>query len=154
MQKTKKYISVKEAITKMASFCAYQERCQQEVREKLYTDYFLDEEEVEFIIGELILEKFINEERFAKIYAGGKFRVKKWGKVKIKHALKAKNISRYCIEQGLKEIGDDEYLETLAILLEKKQDEISETHPLKRKQKILQYAIYKGYEMDIVLDML
>ncbi|GAB4129200.1 MAG: regulatory protein RecX [Raineya sp.] len=150
----KKVISIKEAINKMASFCAYQERSQAEVREKLYTEYLLSSEEIEFIIAELISQNFINEERFAKVYAGSKFRVKKWGKLKIKQALKKFHLTEYCIKQGLAEIQDDDYEQTLRELLSKKSKQISEGNPLKKKQKLLQYAIGKGYEMDIVLDLI
>ena len=152
--KSKKHISVKEAISKMASFCAYQERCQAEVREKLYAEYYLDSEEIEFIIAELIIQKFINEGRFAKIYAGSKFRLKKWGKLKIKQALKQFHLSTYCINQGLAEITDEDYESTLRALLAKKSKQTTENNPLKKKQKLLQYALSKGYEMDIVLDLL
>lgn len=152
--KSKKHISVKEAITKMASFCAYQERCQAEVREKLYAEYYLNPEEIELIIAELITQNFINEERFAKIYAGSKFRLKKWGKLKIKQALKQFHLSIYCIDQGLAEIADEDYEATLRALLAKKSKQTTETNPLKKKQKLLQYALSKGYEMDILLDLL
>lgn len=150
----KKAISVKEAINKMASFCAYQERSQAEVREKLYSEYLLSSEEIEFIIAELISQNFINEERFAKVYAGSKFRVKKWGKLKIKQALKQFHLTTYCIQQGLAEISDEDYEKTLRELLAKKSRQISENKPLKKKQKLLQYALGKGYEMDIVLDLI
>lgn len=138
----------------MASFCAYQERCQAEVREKLYAEYYLSSEEIEFIIAELITQKFINEERFAKVYASSKFRVKKWGKLKIKQALKQFQLTAYCIEKGLSEITDEEYEATLRDLLAKKSKQICENNPLKKKKKLLQYALGKGYEMDIILDLL
>lgn len=150
---TKKAISVKEAINKMASFCAYQERSQSEVREKLRSEYLLSSEEIEFIIAELITQNFINEERFAKVYAGSKFRVKKWGKLKIRQALKQFQLTAYCIEQGLAEISDEDYEKTLREILAKKSQQIFETNPLKKKQKLLQYAVGKGYEIDIVLDL-
>jgi len=153
-KKPRKAISVKGAITKMASFCAYQERSQQEVREKLYSDYMLDSEEIEFVIAELIGQNFINEERFAKVYVGSKFRIKKWGKLKIKQALWKYQLSTYCINQGLAEIADEDYEKTITEVLVKKNKQIAEPNFLKRKQKLLQYATSKGYEMDIVLDLL
>jgi regulatory protein len=153
-KKTKKAISVKGAITKMASFCAYQERSQQEVREKLYAEYSLDAEEIEFVIAELIGQNFINEERFAKVFVGSKFRVKKWGKIKIQQALKKHRLSSYCIQEGLKEIEDEAYEKVILEVLQKKNKQITEPNPLKRKQKLLQYAVSKGYETDIVLDLL
>ncbi|KOY85499.1 hypothetical protein AD998_04430 [bacterium 336/3] len=153
-KKVRKATSVKGAITKMASFCAYQERSQQEVREKLYSEYMLDSEEIEFVIAELIGQNFINEERFAKVFVGSKFRVKKWGKLKIKQALRKYQLSNYCINQGLAEITDEEYEKTILEILKKKNKQISEPIFLKRKQKLLQYATSKGYEMDIILDLL
>ena len=154
LPKDKKHISVKEAIKRMASFCAYQERCQAEVRAKLTSEYDLNPDEIEFIIAELISQGFINEERFAKIYAGSKFRVKKWGKLKIEQALKQFQLTNFCIEKGLAEITDEEYETTLREILVKKSKILKENNPLKRKQKLLQYALSKGYEMDIVLDLL
>ncbi|MCU0439753.1 MAG: RecX family transcriptional regulator [Raineya sp.] len=153
-KKVKKAVSVKGAITKMAAFCAYQERSQQEVREKLYSEYMLDSEEIEFVIAELIGQNFINEERFAKVFVGSKFRVKKWGKLKIKQALRKYQLSTYCINQGLAEITDEEYEKTILEVLKKKNKQVAEPNFLKRKQKLLQYATSKGYEMDIVLDLL
>jgi len=149
-----KNISIKEAISKMASFCAYQERCQAEVRAKLTSEYDLNPDEIEFIIAELISQGFINEERFAKIYAGSKFRVKKWGKLKIRQALKQFQLTNYCIEKGLAEIADEDYETTLRELLTKKSKQTTETNPIKKKQKLLQYALSKGYEMDIIVDLL
>ncbi len=95
-----------EALTKakqkIAHYCAYQERCQQEVRSKLY-QYGLYKNQVEETLAWLITEGYLNEERFAKTFAGGKFRVKKWGKLKIEQALKQKQLSSYCIRKGMAE---------------------------------------------------
>lgn len=98
----------KLALRKAESYCAYQERCQQEVRDKLY-EWGLWKNAVENIIAKLIQDNFLNEERFAKAYAGGKFRIKKWGKVKIKLELKKRKISDYCIRQAMKEIDGPDY---------------------------------------------
>lgn len=146
----RQYSSVKDAFLQMGNFCAYQERSQQEVRDKLYEKYVFNEEEVEFIIARLIEEGYVNEERFAKIYAGSKFRVKKWGRLKIRQALKQQGISDYCIRQGMAEIDDEAYEESLHSLLEKKNKLLSEKNPLKRKQALLRYALGKGYESDLV----
>ena len=104
-----------EAIEKMKKYCAYQERSQSEVRQKLYS-YELSNNEIENILCVLIEQNFINEERFAKTFARGKFRQKKWGKVKIKQHLKQKQISDYCIQTGLEEIDTDDYLTALNLL--------------------------------------
>src|SRR5687768_10604150 len=98
-----KKLTKQEAETKIQRYCAYQERCHQEVRGKLY-EYSLFKDEVEDILTNLITEGFLNEERFAKAYAGGKFRMKKWGRLKIIHELEIKGLSKNCIHAGLKEI--------------------------------------------------
>lgn len=153
LPKKEKSYTDKEALTKISAFCAYQERTQQEVREKLY-DYGLKKDSVEFIIVKLIEENFINEERFAKTYAGGKFRIKKWGRKKIQEGLKQKNISEYCIRQAMKEISDKEYKATLLALIEARSAKEKEKNSYKRKHKIAQYVIGKGYEPELVWDLL
>lgn len=138
-----------EALLKAASFCAYQERTQQEVRDKLY-ELGLYGDEVEELIAHLITENFINEERFAQSYVRGKFRLKKWGRIKIRQGLKQHRLSDYCIRMGMKEIDEEEYDQTLTELLEKKNLKLQEPNPLKRKQKLVAYLIGKGYENDLV----
>jgi regulatory protein len=149
---------VKKALLKAQSYCAYQERCQQEVRDKLY-EWGLWPEAVENIIVELITDNFLNEERFAKTYAGGKFRIKKWGKVKIKLELKKRKISDYCIKQAMKEIGNKEYMAALRDIirtesgkLEKKKVKGPYAKELK-KQKLVRYCLSRGFEQDLVLDL-
>ena len=149
----KKKYSPEAALLKIQSWCAYQERCQQETRDKLY-EYGLWPEAVESIIADLISQGFLNEERFAKAFAGGKFRIKKWGRVKIKIELKRRKISDYCIRKAMEEINEDEYIKTLADVLEKKSRMISEKNPIKRKYKLLQFAYSRGFEQDLVLDVL
>ena len=146
---------LKKAKLKIASYCAYQERCQQEVRAKLYS-YDLFTTEVDEILAWLITENFVNEERFSQTFAGGKFRVKKWGKFKITQALKQKDISDYCIKQGLKEIGDDDYLATINALAEKKMSEYSLriSNPFQLKDKTAKHIISKGFEPNLVWDIL
>ena len=117
--KKPKVYTQKQALIKAESYCAYQERCQQEVRDKLYS-WGLHEVQVENVIAELIASNFINEERFAKAYAGGKFRIKKWGRVKISIELKRRKISTYCIKKGLAEIEEEEYIKTLQKVAEVK----------------------------------
>lgn len=142
-----------QAFVKIASFCAYQERTQQEVRQKLY-EYGIKTDEVEAIIVKLIEDNFLNEERFAKAYAGGKFRVKKWGRLKISRALEMKELSSYCIKSGLKEIDEDDYLETITSLITKKSAEISLTNSYQKTHKIATYLISRGFEPDLVWEEL
>jgi regulatory protein len=145
-------ITPAQAWIKAQKYCAYQERCHQEVRNKLY-ELGLRPDEVENIIVLLIEENFLNEERFARAYAGGKFRTKKWGRVKIMLELKARKISPYCIKEGMKEIDDVQYYEQMKALLYKKWDELKkEKNVLVRKHKTGSYLMAKGYEPDLVWD--
>lgn len=135
---------------KACSYCAYQERTHQEVRERL-AEWGVWGDESEEIISKLIEENFLNEERFARAFAGGKFRVKKWGRRKILFELKARKLSPYCIKVAMQEISDDDYLETLYELVSKKLADLrtERSVPL-RNQKTARYLMGKGYESDLV----
>ena len=148
-KKPKKKLTPNQATIKAQLSCAYQERCQQEMRDKLY-EWGLYSNDVENIIANLISDNFLNEERFAKAYAGGKFRIKKWGRVKIKIELKKRKISDYCIKKGLQEIDEDEYIKTLKSILVKKLKENPKGKEQIRNYKAAQYAISRGYEGDLV----
>ena len=131
-------------------YCAYQERSHVETKEKLYS-FGLPREEVEQIIARLIDEDYLNEERFASAFARGKFRMKHWGRVKIRYELKQKYISELCIKKVMKEIDEEEYLKTLEKLTEEKLEELrQEKDILTRKKKVLSYLLQKGYERDII----
>lgn len=145
----KRPLTFKEAKLKAAAFCAYQERTQQEVRSKLY-NMGLYGDEVEELIVELITEGFINEERFVKTYAGGKFRIKHWGRLKIETTLQAKGISKRCIEAGLNGIDDEEYLEKLDFLIRKKISTIKDEDEIKTKYKLANYLLSKGFESPLI----
>lgn len=149
---TEKYNKAK---LKIASYCAYQERCQQEVKSKLY-GYGLYRDQVEELLAWLITENYVNEERFAKTFAGGKFRIKKWGKFKITQALKQKDISEFCIKEALKEMSDADYLQTIQQLVEKKLGELDATkfNNYQLKDKVSKYVISKGFEPNVVWDVL
>ena len=153
MQKANNFHTPKQAKLKAMKYCAYQERCQQEVRNKLH-ELGVYGNDAESIITELISENFINEERFATLFAGGKFRIKKWGKIKIQHALKQYNISEYCINKGFKEIGHADYIKTLKKIIADKKEQIKAANTLAAKKKIIQYAISKGYESDLVWEII
>lgn len=142
-----------QALAKAEAWCAYQERCQQEVRDKLY-DWGLYPDAVESIISELISRNFIDEERYAMAFAGGKFRIKKWGRIKIRVALKQKRISDYCIRKGLAVIDEDEYREALKKQLAEKSRAIKEAHPLKRKHKIISALLARGFEQDLIRELM
>lgn len=145
----KKFYTPAEALLKIASFCAYQERNQKEVESKL-REYGLDEDEAGEIIIRLSREKLLDEERYAQAYVRGHHRNKKWGRRRIVQELKQKGISDYCIKSGLKEIDGDEYYQNLVSLLEKKDRLEKERNPRVRRQKIQLFLIGKGYEQDLV----
>ncbi len=152
VKKKKKY-TPSQAFLMAQRYCTYQERCQQEVRDKLY-DWGLFPDAVENAIAQLITENFLNEERFAKAYAGGKFRIKKWGRVKIKLELKKRHISDYCIRKGMQEINEEDYYQTLKSLLQKKAKEIKDRNPLVKNSKIAKYATSRGFEPDLIWDFI
>ena len=143
----------KEALQKMSKYCAYQERCQSEVRQKLKS-FSLCEEEIESIICELIDQNFLNEERFAKAFVRGKFNQKDWGKNKIKQHLFQKEISAYCIKKGLEEINESDYLDTLERLAHRKKGTLKFSNQFNLNQKVARYLIGKGFESDLVWDYL
>jgi regulatory protein len=145
----KKIYDKKAAKPRIEYYCAYQERSQQEVRDKLY-NMGLHQKEVEELISELIEGNFLNEERFAISYAGGKFRMKQWGKYKIKQALKIKRVSDYCIKKALQSIPFDDYLAAIDLVILKKSKAIKEKDSFKRQHKLVQYAVSRGFESDLV----
>ncbi|MDQ8005777.1 MAG: RecX family transcriptional regulator [Pedobacter sp.] len=154
IEKEKKYnYDKKTALQKAANWCAYQERSQQEVRDKLY-EWQMKPTEIEEIISTLISENFLNEERFALAYVSGKFKIKKWGKIKIKQGLKLKRVPEPIIKKALSSIDGDEYFETLKALFEKKQQVEKEKNAIKRQFKLVNYLYSKGYEKDLIFILL
>lgn len=139
-----------QSLPKIKQYCAYQERCHSETRDKLYS-FGLNKAEVEEIISTLIVENYLNEERFAIHYAGGKFRMKQWGKNKIKQALKFKQVSDYCIKKALKEIDSKEYENAFRKLVEQKLRSLkSEKNIFIKKRKLQDFLLMKGYESEII----
>ncbi|WP_345955441.1 regulatory protein RecX [Mucilaginibacter sp. PAMB04168] len=151
--KKKRITDEKVALAKAEHFCAYQERSQQEVRNKLY-ELGMYPTGVENVISELITGNFINEERFARAYAQGKFNQNGWGRIKIKQGLKLKRVPDKLIAKALQTIDGDEYLRTLQKILEKKQTQITEKDAFKRRYKLQQYAMGRGFESDLINDIL
>lgn len=148
-----KVFTPRQAKSKAEAYCAYQERSQQEVRDKLYS-WGLHQADVEQIIAELISENFLNEERFALAYASGKFRMKGWGKHKIKQGLEQKRVSSPLIRAALASLDDREYRSKLHGLLLAKARLEKEKHPYKRKNKLVRYALGKGYESEMIMELL
>ena len=132
------------ATEKLKKYCAYQERSHKEVVDKLYK-LGLYKNEVDQVLIALIQDDFLNEERFAQAFVSGKFRIKRWGRVKIKSHLKQKHISDYCIKKGMQEIDETEYFETLHYWLERKEREVEEENEFKKKGKIAAFLIQKGF---------
>ncbi len=144
----------RDVFLKICNFCVYQERSQEEIRQKLAT-WNISGDEAEEIISELITENFLNEERFAKQYAGGKFRVKKWGRLKIRSELKRKSITDKCIQIALKEIDEEDYFLVLQALLFKKMHALkTEQNLFLRKSKAASYALQKGFESHLIREVL
>jgi regulatory protein len=138
-----------QVLEKLKYYCAYQERAHSEVYQKLW-DFQLDEDERTNIIAQLIGENYLNEERFAIAFSEGKFRMRKWGKLKIKIKLKEKKVSSFCIDKGLKAIEDEEYWNTLTSLVNRKYDSVNESNIYKKKMKTVNYCYQKGYETDLI----
>lgn len=151
--KKQKITDEKVALQKAEHYCAYQERAQQEVRDKLY-EWGLWPTAIEKIITQLIIDGYLNEERFARAYALGKFRQKGWGKIKIKQGLKLKRIPDGLIKKSLSAIDPDAYLMMLTQILEKKGAVLKEKNDFKRRYKLQQYALSRGYENDMIADVL
>lgn len=150
-QKTPESITVTEAIKKMEHYCAYQERCHKDISEKLSTMKLIPEAK-EKIILHLIEHNFLNEERFAKSFVRGKFRIKKWGKQRITRELKFRQISEYCIKIALKEIPENDYLATFHEIAEKKYALLAEQDSYKKRKKLIDYLLYRGWENQLVFD--
>lgn len=148
MQKPVKKLSAAEAKQKIYAYCAYQERAHQEVKSKLF-EYGLYSGEVDEILSHLITEGFVNEERFAKAFTGGKFRMKNWGRIKITHELEARGLTANCIRSGMKEIDETDYHNSLRALLQKKNEQL-DGNAFIRRDKLAKYAIQKGFESDLV----
>jgi len=149
VQKITTFHTINEATKKLESYCAYQERCHKDVVTKLRVMRMIPDA-IDQIIVHLIQENYLNEERFAKSFARGKFRIKKWGRVRITNELKQRNITKYNIKIALKEIDDSLYLETLDLLANKRLKAIKETNIQKRKRKLADYLLYRGWESHLV----
>jgi regulatory protein len=143
--------TVNEAKKKMEHYCAYQERCHKEVRQKL-RDMHMIPEAIDVVIAHLLEHNFLNEERFAKTFVKGKFTIKKWGRRRLTLALKQKEVSKYTINIAMSTIGDGEYIDTFNALAEKKLNSIKESNILKKKKKLADYLLYRGWEPHLVYD--
>ncbi len=151
MQSQKRNHTPNEALARIRHWCDRQERSQQDVRDKLYS-WGLHHDDVEGLIAELIIGNYLNEERFARAYVSGKFRIKRWGRRKILDGLRAKRISDYCVRKGMEEIDEEDYLQTLNVLTEKKAALLASKSGAELRAKLLSYLAQKGYEQQLVWD--
>jgi regulatory protein len=148
---SKKTYTVQEATRKLEHYCAYQERCHQEVRKKLESLHMIPEA-IDMIIVHLLEHNFLNEERFAKTFVSGKFKIKAWGRRRLTYELKKKDIGKVNINQALAEIENTEYIEVFNDLAEKKANSITETNIYKKKRKLIDYLLYRGWETHLVYE--
>lgn len=150
---SQKTYTVDEALKKLENYCAYQERCHKEVRTKLW-DMKMIPEAIDVIMVHLIEHNYLNEERFAKAYVSGKFRIKKWGKIRLVRELKFRGISKYSMDAALKEIDLDDYYKTLDELVQKRIAQVTEKNVYKKKKKVADYLFYRGWESHLVYEKL
>jgi len=148
-----KYLTKEQALQKLKHYCTYQERSHYEVKQKLY-ELGVRANDHDEIIASLIDEDYLNEERFAIQFAGGKFRMKQWGKKKILYALKEKKVSDYSIKKALAQINEDDYLLVLKKLAEEKYNLLKDEQYMDRKKKTIDYLLQKGYEYENVNNIL
>lgn len=142
-------LTKEQALQKARHYCAYQERCHSEVKEKLY-GFGLWKNEVEEALATLIEENYLNEERFAIQFAGGRFRMKQWGRIKIRYELKQKQVGDYCIKKALTSISEDDYTKTLEKLATDKWEDLKGETGFTRQGKLQEYLVRKGYEMEAI----
>ena len=150
----KKQLTKEQALQKLRHYCGYQERCHAEVKTKLY-ELGVRKVDHDEILATLIEQDYLNEERFAIAFAGGKFRMKQWGRVKIKYELKQKQVGEYSIKKALKQIDESTYKQTLHNLYEEKWDSLkNEKNRFTKQAKTRDYLLQKGYESEMIMALL
>ncbi len=149
MHKKSTSYTLTEATKKIESYCAYQERCHKEVTQKL-RDMGMIPEAIDHILGHLIQQNFLNEERFSQSFARGKFKIKKWGRNRIVNELKFRDVSAYNIKTALEEIDAGEYEDALHSLASKRLQSLTEKDSQKRRKKLADYLLYRGWESHLV----
>lgn len=151
--KKKQFWSKEEAVLNIQKYCAFQERCHKEVRYKLI-EHAIYGDLLEEIISDLISNNFLDEERFARTFARGKFRMKQWGRNKIKQELKIRDVSAYSIKAAMTEIDGDEYISVLSHLIAKKERTTVFKNQFDKKKKLTDYALSKGYEYELIAEII
>lgn len=140
---------VKEAYSKMAQLCSRSEQCSADIRKKMVA-YEIMDELVEEIISKLKTEKYLDDERYVKAYISDKFRLNKWGKIKMRYYLKAKGLSNDLIEKGLNEIKDEQYKKVLIATLKEKARKVKSDNKFERIGQIIRFAQSRGFEPEII----
>lgn len=148
-----KRATYQQVLAKMMKYCAYQERSHFEVRNKIQS-YGIFGDQLEELLAELVQDNYLNEARFACSFAGGRFRMKKWGRDKIRYELEKRDISEYCIRKAMEEIDEDAYIQALDQLIDQKMQQYSHLGTLLAKDKALKYCTGRGFEIDLVLKRL
>lgn len=148
-----KRLTPDQALQKARHFCGYQERCHQEVKNKLFS-FGLNRKEVDNLLSTLIQEDYLNEERFAIQFAGGKFRMKGWGRGRIKNELQQRQVSDYCIKKAMKEIPETVYRETIEKMARKRWESLKGEDKLSRLRKTQDHLLYKGYEWELIKEVM
>lgn len=147
----KKTYTVEEALVKLQKYCSYQDRCHKEVAQKLKEMQMISQASEQIILN-LIEGNFLNEERFAMTYVRGKFRIKKWGKRRLVSELKQRQISKYIINKAINQISEDDYKTTFEVLAERKATSLLGNSKLKKKKKLADYLLYRGWESHLVYE--
>lgn len=143
-----------EIQSKLEYYCAYQERCTKEVIDKIKSFDIQDQDTIDRIVIYLKLHNYLCDERYSELYTVSKFNSKKWGKLRINMELKSRDISQELITQALQSIDEDDYIDTLLILIEKLQNKFQSLDIYKQKQKIIQYLSYRGWEQHLIYEYL
>jgi regulatory protein len=139
-------------LQKIRYFCSYQERSISEVEKRL-NEWAVQNRKIPSLINQLQSEGYINEERFARTFAGGKFRLNKWGRRKIGYELQKRGVPELIIQEGLLEIDEEEYRNALKDIMLRKKNEVKPLNSSNIRWKIVNFVYGKGYEMDIILRM-
>ncbi len=153
MSSSQTTITIPEAISKLEYYCAYQERCEQEVLQKLKATG-LPPGSFHAVIAHLKMENYLDEGRFACTFASGKFNIRKWGRQRISAELKARGITSRLIEKAISSIDEETYRQSFEVLAKKRWSQIKEKDLLKKKRKLASYLIYRGWETELVYAML
>jgi regulatory protein len=145
----RKRLTNEQALQKLRFYCRYQQRCQSEIKEKLF-ELGINKKEHDQLIAELIKENCLNDDRFAEAFVSGRFKMKQWGRKKIENGLKGKRISSEIAQRALEKIDHKEYMARLNKLAKEKYGSLKHEQYLVRKKKTMDYLMQKGYEADLI----